>query len=474
MDWIFSIQKAIDYIENNLSEDINLDEIAGRVYSSSFHFQRIFSIITGVTISDYIRNRRLTLAGQELFGLKAKVLDVALKYGYESPESFAKAFIRFHGVTPSAAQKSNENLKIFLPFTININIQGGFNMSKEADKMFEKMFSKQPYIIDGDYYFFDPYYENASAEVKKRYEQTEKKIFQHGLSDWNERTFQDDFNSSALWMTQIYEYIDDGFSKINEIFDKIANENKPFMDISSCYGQHFGLIPFIAKINPKIPCMETGIDPYMMRALRSFFNRDLPGYNIKLAAFDNCDIPIKDNSLDYITSTFGIGCITSAETQNHWYNITEGREKPISEIYRILKPGGCFVTIESVQDWKFDLAKTKEACKHHGKLFGKYGYDEIAETQKKLTEVSWRDLFAAAGFEVETEEKYPCKARGYELRNELFSVTNIFKILEWTKKEKEQYFSSARGVNQEDFDDEAESFGIEYTQGQIFYVLRKA
>jgi len=133
MDWIYSFQKAINYIEDNLLENMNIDEIAQRVYSSKFHFQRIFSIITGVGVNEYIRNRRLTLAGQELFALKTKVIDVALKYGYESPESFTKAFTRFHGVTPSLAQKSNEYLKIFSPFKINLTIQGGFNMSRTVN-----------------------------------------------------------------------------------------------------------------------------------------------------------------------------------------------------------------------------------------------------------------------------------------------------------------------------------------------------
>jgi len=79
MDWVLNIQKAIDYIEYNIFSDINYDEIAKNIYSSGFHFHRSFSMITGITVGEYIRNRKLSLAGQELFTTKAKVIDIALK-----------------------------------------------------------------------------------------------------------------------------------------------------------------------------------------------------------------------------------------------------------------------------------------------------------------------------------------------------------------------------------------------------------
>jgi len=130
MDWR-NIQEAIDYIENNILNDIGHNEIAKQMYSSGFHFHRSFSMLTGITIGEYIRNRKLSLAGQELFTTKAKVIDIALKYGYESPESFTKAFTRFHGVNPSEARISGVNLKFYNPLIININLKGGFdNMAK--------------------------------------------------------------------------------------------------------------------------------------------------------------------------------------------------------------------------------------------------------------------------------------------------------------------------------------------------------
>ena len=131
MNWIQSMQNAISYIEKNILDDLSVDKIAENVYSSSANFQRTFSIITGMTIGDYIRNRRLTLAGQELYKTKGKAVDIAIKYGYETAESFTKAFFRFHGVTPSIAKKSNEHIKYFAPLSIDIYIRGGFNMERK-------------------------------------------------------------------------------------------------------------------------------------------------------------------------------------------------------------------------------------------------------------------------------------------------------------------------------------------------------
>ena len=100
MDWIQGIQQAIDYIEDHITEEIDYEEAAKRAYSSSFHFQRVFGIMCGFTLGEYIRRRRLTLAGNELLMKDIKVIDVALKYGYETPESFSRAFQKFHGIAP--------------------------------------------------------------------------------------------------------------------------------------------------------------------------------------------------------------------------------------------------------------------------------------------------------------------------------------------------------------------------------------
>ena len=94
MDWVNAIEKAIQYIENHLVEDITVKDVAKYVHISEFYFQKGFAMLCGFTISEYIRKRRLSLAGNEIAGSDIKIIDIAIKYGYDSPDSFTKAFTR--------------------------------------------------------------------------------------------------------------------------------------------------------------------------------------------------------------------------------------------------------------------------------------------------------------------------------------------------------------------------------------------
>ncbi len=123
MNWIDGMSKALDYIEDNLDGEISYREAAGLCFCSEYHFQRAFSILCGYTLGEYIRRRRLTLAGIELQSEKAKVIDVALKYGYDSPDSFSKAFRAFHGITPSQA-RGGGTLKSFSRLRIKLILEG--------------------------------------------------------------------------------------------------------------------------------------------------------------------------------------------------------------------------------------------------------------------------------------------------------------------------------------------------------------
>ncbi len=134
MDWITGLQNAIDYIEDHLLEDIDYETVAAQSYSSSYHFQRIFSILCGFTIGDYIRYRRLSLAGAELAGGNIKVIDAALKYGYESPDSFAKAFQKFHGILPSQARGNGKMLKSYSRLALNLSMKGGTTMNYRIER----------------------------------------------------------------------------------------------------------------------------------------------------------------------------------------------------------------------------------------------------------------------------------------------------------------------------------------------------
>lgn len=139
MDWIEDIQKTIDYIEDNLQAELDCHILAAEIYISSFYFQRMFTILCNCTVGEYIRNRRLTLAGYELLSSDRNILDIAIKYGYDTNESFTRAFSRFHGVTPSAARKSGGLLNTFSRISVKSNLSGGKEMITD--------FSKRGYIV---------------------------------------------------------------------------------------------------------------------------------------------------------------------------------------------------------------------------------------------------------------------------------------------------------------------------------------
>ena len=128
MEWIAAVQQAITYMEAHLMEEINYEDVAKHVHISGYEFHRAFSFLTGMTANTYIRSRRLSLAGREILDTDTKITDIALKYGYETPESFTKAFTRFHGVAPKIAREESAKLVLFNPLTIKITVEGGKSM----------------------------------------------------------------------------------------------------------------------------------------------------------------------------------------------------------------------------------------------------------------------------------------------------------------------------------------------------------
>ena len=140
--WIEGFQRSIDYIEANLAGNLDIDEIARRAALSPFYYQRIFGALCGMTVGEYIRVRRMTVSAQELAGTGRRVIDVALKYGYDSPDSFARAFQRFHGISPSKAREPGAPLRAFAPLHIKISMEGG--------KMLDyRIVEKAPFTIVG-------------------------------------------------------------------------------------------------------------------------------------------------------------------------------------------------------------------------------------------------------------------------------------------------------------------------------------
>lgn len=134
MNWIEGIQRAIDYIEAHITEKIDYAEVAEVAFSSSYHFQRVFGILCGMTLGEYIRRRRLTLAGHTLLTEKAKVTEVAFRYGYDSVESFSRAFRHFHGILPSQV-KEGCALRSFSRLTVTIDFTGGQEMQYKIQEM---------------------------------------------------------------------------------------------------------------------------------------------------------------------------------------------------------------------------------------------------------------------------------------------------------------------------------------------------
>ncbi len=171
--WTEGIQCAIRYIEDNLTEPLEMADIAAKAYVSAFHFQRIFSVLCGMTVGEYIRSRRLTLAAQELSCSEIKVIDAALKYGYESPDSFARAFTKFHGITPSAAKEKGAALKSFAPLRIKLTLEGGSMIEyKIVEKaQFTVMGVSRSFSTETSYQeipkFWDEHYANGGGEKVK-------------------------------------------------------------------------------------------------------------------------------------------------------------------------------------------------------------------------------------------------------------------------------------------------------------------
>ncbi|WP_432664986.1 AraC family transcriptional regulator [Wukongibacter baidiensis] len=156
MDWLKKMNGSISYIEENLARDIDYNKVAKIACCSTYHFQRMFSFITDIPLSEYIRRRRLTIAAFELQNSNIKIIDLALKYGYDSPDAFSRAFKKLHGVTPRVARDMGVQLKAYPRLSFHISIKGDVEMNyrvveKEAYTVFGKSLTigidEKPYEI---------------------------------------------------------------------------------------------------------------------------------------------------------------------------------------------------------------------------------------------------------------------------------------------------------------------------------------
>jgi AraC-type DNA-binding domain-containing proteins len=124
MEWIECLNKSINYIEEHITEEISYDELAQIACCSTYHFQRMFTYIAGVSLSEYIRRRKMSLAAVDLQGSNEKIIDISLKYGYSSPTAFNRAFQSIHGVAPSALKNEGVSIKSFPPITFKFTVKG--------------------------------------------------------------------------------------------------------------------------------------------------------------------------------------------------------------------------------------------------------------------------------------------------------------------------------------------------------------
>jgi AraC family transcriptional regulator len=153
LDSLQKMNEALNYIEANLTEEMDYQAIARIAYCSEYHFTRMFSFLAGISLSEYIRRRRLTLAAFELNNSNTKVIDVAVKYGYRSADSFTRAFQSMHGVTPSEARNNGQSLKAYPRLTFQLTIRGGKEMNyrieeKEAFRIVGIM-KRVPIVFNG-------------------------------------------------------------------------------------------------------------------------------------------------------------------------------------------------------------------------------------------------------------------------------------------------------------------------------------
>ena len=272
-------------------------------------------------------------------------------------------------------------------------------MSDFMDDFFAKLFSNQAKeIINGDFYY------DADHEGDQ-FDETDEA---HWLNGGFKRNW-DYHNQSQSWRKDIFELYDG-------ITTKIACDGKPFMDVAC--GPGMGLSPMILAKNRKIPCLATDACSRLIKAWRCYINENLTEYNISLASFSVLNMPIKENSLDYMTSNIGISSTRNGES---------GQLQALKEIFRVLKPGGSFVTVEN--EWT-DMAQIAEVFR----LWGKDNY-------YKQQEMPWRDKFVSAGFKIESES---------------------------------QNYLRKLAKNDNDLGEAADRFGIEIGMKFTLYVLRKS
>lgn len=160
MDSLISMNNAMAYLEEHLTEDIDYGKVSQMAQCSEYHFKRMFSFLAGVSLSEYIRRRRLTLAALDLKDKNVRIIDAAFKYGYNSADAFSRAFYLMHGVLPSAARNENAQLKAYPRMTFQLSIKGGCEMNY-------RIIEKEPFRLVGFMKRVPIIFEGVNPEILK-------------------------------------------------------------------------------------------------------------------------------------------------------------------------------------------------------------------------------------------------------------------------------------------------------------------
>jgi len=166
MELLDKMNRAIEYMESNITNKIDYEEVANEIGYSVYHFQRMFSFITDISMVEYVRRRRMTMAAFELQNSSIKVIDIALKYGYESPEAFARAFQNLHGITPTAARSKGINLKAYPRISFQISIKGVSEMKYRIE-------TREAFQVYGIERIFDMKYGENLREIPKFWDEVQ-------------------------------------------------------------------------------------------------------------------------------------------------------------------------------------------------------------------------------------------------------------------------------------------------------------
>lgn len=159
MDSLERMNQAMGYIEGNLADEIDMQQVERLALCSEYHFRRMFSFLAGVPLSEYIRRRRLTLAAFDLLHSEVSVMDTAVKYGYSSSDAFTRAFHSLHGVTPTEARATGRPLKAYPRMTFQLTVKGASEMNYRIEE-------KDAFAIVGIMRRVKLIYEGANPEIQ--------------------------------------------------------------------------------------------------------------------------------------------------------------------------------------------------------------------------------------------------------------------------------------------------------------------